>query len=108
MAVGEWVRVADVSDIAPGESLRIEIGDQPIAIWNVRGQFFATSDVCTHEETSLSDGELWGDTIECPLHGAQFNVKTGAVESLPAVFPLATYPVKVDGEALYVEWRTSD
>jgi nitrite reductase/ring-hydroxylating ferredoxin subunit len=102
MAVGEWIRVANASDIAPGEGMRVEIGGGPIAIWNVDGEYYATSDVCTHEETSLSEGELWGDTIECPLHGAQFNVKSGAVESLPAVFPLKTYPVKVEGDDLYL------
>jgi nitrite reductase/ring-hydroxylating ferredoxin subunit len=102
MAVGEWVRVASASDVVPGEGIRVEVARRPIAVWNVDGEFYATSDVCTHEETSLADGDLWGDTIECPLHGAQFNVKTGAVESLPAVFPLATYPVKVEDDDLYV------
>ena len=108
MAVGEWVRVAAVGDIAPGEALRVEIGDEPIALWNVDGEFYATADTCTHEEASLSEGDLWGETIECPLHGAQFNVKTGAVESLPAVFPIATYPVRVDDDGLYVELPSSD
>lgn len=105
MAVGEWVRVAVVSDVPVGAGMRIEIDDEPIAIWNVDGRFYATSDLCTHEETSLSEGDLWDETIECPLHGAQFNVRTGAVESLPAIFPLATYAVKVEGDELFVEWK---
>jgi 3-phenylpropionate/trans-cinnamate dioxygenase ferredoxin subunit len=105
MAVSEWVPVARVGDVEPGEGFRVEIDEQPIAIWNVDGQYYATSDACTHEETSLVDGDLWGEVIECPLHGAQFDVRTGEVVSLPAVFPLPTYPVKVEDGVLYVGWR---
>ena len=105
MAVGEWIKVADAEDIPPGEGLRVEIGEEPLAIWNVDGQFYATDDTCTHEETSLAEGDLWGEVIECPLHGAQFDVRTGEVLCLPAIFPLRTYPVKVEDGTLYVEWR---
>jgi nitrite reductase/ring-hydroxylating ferredoxin subunit len=108
MAVSEWLKVADASEIAPGEGLRVEVGEQPIAIWNVEGEFFATTDTCTHEEASLSEGDLWGEVVECPLHGAQFDVRTGAVLSLPALFPIATYPVKVEGGAVYVEWNLGE
>lgn len=105
MAVGEWIKVASASDVPADGGLRVDIGDEPIAIWNVEGTFYATSDVCTHEETSLVEGDLWGEVIECALHGAQFDVRTGEVLSLPAVFPLATYPVKEEDGELYVEWR---
>ena len=108
MAVGQWIHVAAESEIAPGTGTCVEIDRQPIAIWNVDGQFYATSDVCTHEETSLVEGDLWGEVIECPLHGAQFDVRTGEVMSLPALFPLPTYPVKVEDGAIYVEWTGRD
>ena len=100
-----WVRVANTADIPPESALRVEIEDEPIAIWNVDGSFYATADTCSHEEASLSEGDLWGEVIECPLHGAQFDVRTGEVLSLPAVFPIATYPVKVEDGAVYVEWN---
>jgi nitrite reductase/ring-hydroxylating ferredoxin subunit len=103
MAVEEWIRVAHVDDVEPGTGLRVEVGDEPIAIWNVDGEFYATSDTCTHEEASLSEGDLWGEVVECPLHGAQFDVRTGEVLGLPAVVPVATYAVKVEDGALYVE-----
>jgi 3-phenylpropionate/trans-cinnamate dioxygenase ferredoxin component len=104
MAVGEWVRVADASEVEPGTGLRIDFeDDEPIAIWNVDGTFYATADTCTHEEASLSEGDLWSETVECYLHGAQFDVRTGEVQSLPAVLPLATYPVKVEDGGVYVE-----
>lgn len=106
MAVGQWIQIADESEIAPGEALRVEIDGVPIAIWNVDGEFYATSDTCSHEESSLSEGDLWGEVVECPLHGAQFDVRTGEVLSLPALFPIATYPVKVENGLIYVEWRS--
>lgn len=105
MAVGAWIEIAAADEIAPGEVMRVEIGEVPVAIWNLDGEFYATADTCTHEEASLSEGDLWGDVIECPLHGAQFDVRSGAVRSLPAVFPIATYPIKVEDGRLYVEWR---
>lgn len=104
MSVGQWVRVADASEIEPGTGLRVELdGVEPLAIWHVDGDFYATSDTCTHEEASLSEGDLWGETVECYLHGAQFDVRTGEVQSLPAVIPLRTYPVKVEDGVVYVE-----
>lgn len=108
MAIGNWVEVCDAAEIAPGEGRRVEIDEQPIALWNVDGSYYATQDTCTHEETSLADGDLWGDVVECPLHGAQFDVRTGAVLSLPAIFPLPTYPVKVEGGTIYVGWNAAD
>jgi 3-phenylpropionate/trans-cinnamate dioxygenase ferredoxin component len=104
--LAQWVRVADAEEIAPGEGKRVEIGDEPIAIWNVDGSFYATSDICSHEESSLVEGDLWDGVVECALHGAQFDVRTGAVLSLPAVFPIATHAVKEEDGALYVEWRS--
>jgi 3-phenylpropionate/trans-cinnamate dioxygenase ferredoxin subunit len=104
MSVSQWVRVADVVDIPAEMGYRVEIDDVPIAIWNVDGEFYATSDVCTHEETSLAEGDLWGEVVECPMHGAQFDVRTGEVLSLPAVIPLATYAVRVEDGAIYIEW----
>ena len=105
MAVGNWVKVANVSDVPDEAGYRVEIDGYPVAIWNAGGEIYATQDSCTHEETSLSDGDLWDEVVECPLHGAQFNVRTGAVLSLPAIFPLKTFPVKVEDDAIYLEWK---
>ena len=67
------------------------------------GGFYAIADVCTHEEYSLSDGELWGLDVECPAHGSRFNLRTGVVTGLPAVIPARTYPVTVEGDDVFVE-----
>jgi nitrite reductase/ring-hydroxylating ferredoxin subunit len=103
--LSHWVRVAAAAEIAVGEGLRVEIDDEPVAIWNVDGNYYATTDTCSHEEASLTEGDLWDEVIECPLHGAQFDVRTGDVLSLPAIFPIATYPVRVENGAVYVEWK---
>ncbi len=104
MAVSQWIKVAFVEDVEPGTGFQVEIDDVPVALWNVEGDFYATSDTCSHEEATLTEGDLWDNLIECPLHGAQFDVRTGEPRTLPAVLPIATYPVRVDGDALYIEW----
>jgi 3-phenylpropionate/trans-cinnamate dioxygenase ferredoxin subunit len=104
MSVGNWVKVAELADVTEDTGYCVEVDGFPIALWNVDGAIYATQDSCTHEETSLSDGDLWDEVVECPLHGAQFDVRTGAVLSLPAVFPLKTFPVKVEDESIYLEW----
>ncbi len=108
MAVGQWIWVANAEAIEPGEVLRVDLDSEPVAVWNIEGQYYATSDTCTHEEASLSEGDLWGEVVECPLHGAQFDVRTGAVLSLPAMYPLATYPVKVEDGGLYLGLTTNE
>src|ERR1051326_2732346 len=67
-----------------------------------RGQFYAIDDLCTHDGGSLDQGQLEGDEIECPRHGARFNVTTGAAIQLPAFEPVETHDVRVDGDALQV------
>ncbi len=74
----------------------VRIGRKRVAIFNVDGEIYATDDTCTHEEASLTEGELFGDIVECPLHGAAFNVRTGEVEAFPAVVPLQTYAVQLE------------
>ncbi len=97
MPVAQWVEVARVSDIPPGHAARVEIDDVPVAIFNVDGELFAVDDTCTHQEASLSEGDLDLDrcAVECPLHGSAFNLRTGEVLSLPAVEPVRVHHVEV-------------
>jgi 3-phenylpropionate/trans-cinnamate dioxygenase ferredoxin component len=94
-------RVCKKSEISTGSAIRIE--DPEIAVFNVNGEFFAIKDVCTHDQAQLSDGELTGETISCPWHGACFSVKTGEVLSLPATEPVETFPVVLKEDDVYVE-----
>lgn len=100
--MSEFKTVANTGDIAPGEMKQVRLGRKRLAIVNVNGEFFAIDDTCTHEEASLSEGELYDDIVECPLHGAAFNVRTGEVEAFPAVVPLQTYDLQVVGDEIQV------
>ena len=95
-------KVAQASELPPGEMKAVEVNGEPIALYNVEGAFYATCDTCSHEEASLADGWLDDDVVTCPSHGAEFNVRTGEVLSLPATEPVATYPVRVEGDEIYV------
>ena len=74
-----------------------------IALFNVEGTFYAIDNTCTHRGGPLGEGELKGDTVECPWHGAHFNVKTGAVTVPPAPSGVRSFPVKVEGSEVLVE-----
>ena len=100
--MADYVAVATTDDLEPGEMLRVIVDNLPIAVYNIEGEFYATQDTCTHAESSLVEGDLYGDTVICALHGAEFNVKTGEALSFPATFPLRTFPVKVEGDHILV------
>ncbi|MBM4418921.1 MAG: non-heme iron oxygenase ferredoxin subunit [Chloroflexi bacterium] len=87
---------------SPGGSRRVNVGGREIALYNVDGAYYATDDVCTHDEASLADGELFGCIVECPLHGARFDVRNGKALSLPAVYPVRTYPTRISDAGVEV------
>lgn len=97
-----WVRVAKRSDLGAGEVLGVMVAGKEIALYEADGQLFATSNICTHAYARLSDGWLDGAVIECPLHAARFDIRTGKVLDPPAVHDLATYPVRLVGEDIEV------
>ena len=87
----------------PGTTKRVVVDGVDVLLCNVDGTFYAVEDVCTHDGGPLDQGELEGCRIECPRHGATFDVTTGAVLTLPAIVPLPTYAVRVDGDDVFVE-----
>ena len=98
-----WVTVAKVSEVPKGRVKVVEVEGNRIALCNVEGTIYAIDDVCTHDNGPLGEGELWDNQIECPRHGARFDVKTGKVVCLPAVIPVRTYEVKIEGEEVKVK-----
>ncbi len=84
------------------ERLFIQLGEVPVVIMNVDGEYFAIEDVCTHDDGPLGEGEIEDDEIICPRHGARFNLRTGAVISLPAVMGVKTYPIKIEGDRILI------
>jgi 3-phenylpropionate/trans-cinnamate dioxygenase ferredoxin component len=99
----EFVKVARVDDLAPGERLWLEFEEETVVLFNINGHFYCIADVCTHDGGPLEDGELEGYEVECPRHGARFDVRTGAALCLPAVTPVPTFEVKVEGDDIYIE-----
>ncbi len=99
------VKVAQTTEIAPGERIVVEVERTGlwIVIFNVEGQFFAIEDVCTHDDGPLGDGEIDGFEVECPRHGARFDVRTGDALTMPAVKPVSSFPLEVDGEGILIE-----
>ena len=104
----EYHAVAKVDELGEEDVMAVFVGDEEIALYNVEGEFFATHGVCTHENVGLADGFVEGDRIECPLHSACFEIKTGKAVNPPAEVDLKTYPVKVDGDTVYVGVETND
>lgn len=98
----QYIRVAAVEDIRPGKMKCVQVNGQRILVANVDGTFYATDDTCTHEDASLSTGHLHGEWVKCPLHGSRFNLRTGEAMEEPADIDLMTYPVRVDGNDVYV------
>ncbi|MCX7707472.1 MAG: non-heme iron oxygenase ferredoxin subunit [Anaerolineae bacterium] len=99
--MSNFIKVARVEEIAPGEKKTVEVDGVEVVIANVDGEFYAVEDVCTHDGGPLGDGELEGCQLICPRHGARFDVRTGKALTLPAFEPVATYTVKVqDGDIL--------
>lgn len=91
----DYIEIGPLSDLPNGERLFVEIDGLPIVIFNIAGALFAIGDVCSHDDGPLGDGELDGFEVTCPRHGAQFDVRTGKVLSLPAVVDIPAYPVRV-------------
>ncbi len=102
MEMAEFHKIAKTGDLAPGEVGVYEVEGHRVALCNVDGEFYAIEDVCTHDGGSLDQGDLEGDEIECPRHGARFNVRTGEATLMPAVMPVQTFPIKIEGNQVFV------
>ena len=95
--------VARKSAIAPGQMTRVVVDGVPVLLCNVDGEIYAVEDVCTHDGGELDGGELDGCRIMCPRHGAFFDVTNGKALTLPAVSPLPTYAVTIEGDDISVD-----
>ena len=98
-----WVEVAKTDEVKAGEITGTKVGDVDIALYNLDGTFYATSNICTHAIALLSNGFLDGDVVECPLHAGAFEIKTGKAVCAPAAEDIKTYPTRVVGDALQVQ-----
>lgn len=99
--MNEWIKVCATAELLPGEYQNVYDGDTPIAVFNIDGELYAIEDVCTHDGGELTGGIIEGHEIECPRHGARFDIRTGAVLCPPAYEPTAKFPVKVEDGVVY-------
>ncbi len=95
--MAEYVKVAATSDVAPGTGMVAEVNGQAIAVFNVGGTFYAIDNTCLHRGGPVGEGEVEEETVTCPWHGWQYNVKTGACLNNPSA-TLKSYQVTVDGD----------
>ena len=91
----QFYQIAELSDLADGEQLYVEIGDLELVVFNIAGEVFAIGDVCSHDGAPLGEGEIEGHEVVCPRHGARFDVRSGKVTALPAVEDIPAYPVRI-------------
>jgi 3-phenylpropionate/trans-cinnamate dioxygenase ferredoxin subunit len=96
-------RVAKVSEVAPGTTRRVLVDSAEILLCNIDGKIYAIEDVCTHDGGPLDQGTLEGERVVCPRHGATFDVRTGDALTLPAVMPLMTFEVTIEGDDVFVD-----
>ena len=93
-----FVKVCALADIPEEGALGVEVGDTPVAVVRSEGEVYAISDICSHAEVNLSEGEVEDGTIECWLHGSSFDLRTGKPSGLPATRPIPVFPVKIEGD----------
>ena len=97
-----WQRVAALADLADDAALPVKLGNRPVALYRLDGKIHALDDVCTHALALLSQGFIEGGAVECPLHGARFDIATGRCLAPPATVDLRTYEVRIEGDEVFV------
>ena len=101
--MAEFITVASVDEIPPGERLIVEIGRRWVAIFNLDGNFHAIEDRCTHDDGPLAEGEVEGCQVICPRHGARFDIRDGKVLSAPALVDVPTFETRVVGDNIQIK-----
>ncbi|WP_397473622.1 non-heme iron oxygenase ferredoxin subunit [Pusillimonas sp.] len=97
-----WIKIATTDQVSEDESLAIDVEGKQLALHHTEGEYFATDNVCTHQYALLSDGYLEDGCIECPLHQAKFDLRSGKAMCAPATVDIQTYPVKTEGDDIFV------
>lgn len=101
-APARFVRVGRVGDVPQGRAEVFDVEERKIAVYRLEDGFYAIDDICTHDGGPLADGDVEEDQVICPRHGARFSIKTGAALTFPAVTPVESYLVRVEGDELLI------
>lgn len=100
--MSDYVPVAKLSDFAGNRKITTEVDDRYIVLVNLDGKIYCLDDVCTHDGGPLGEGEIDGNCLVCPRHGAKFDIRTGAAVSMPATEATGSHEVKIEGDQIYV------
>ena len=99
-----WIEACRADEIEEEDVIRFDYGGRTFAIYRSGDdEYFATDGLCTHEQVHLADGLVMGDIVECPMHNGRFNYKTGEAKGAPVCVALKTYPIKVEGDKVFVQ-----
>ena len=96
-------KILKTSELSLNSSKVINLGDKQIAVFNYEDEFYALDDMCSHAEASLSEGDVYDCKVECPLHGAEFDLKSGEAVTLPATKPVTKYKISIEDGYIYLE-----
>lgn len=106
--MSRWIDVCSANELEPGDYRTVWVDDEEVAVIRCDAGIHAIQNICTHDGGELTGGSIDGCTIECPRHGAQFDVRTGEVLSPPAYEPVATYPVAIRDGRICVDFEPED
>lgn len=99
--MADWIRIAEIDEVK--SVYKAEYGSREIALFREGDAIYALDNVCSHEYSSLSEGEVWGGRVYCAKHGSGFDIKTGDVKGFPATEPVESFPVKLEHGGVYVQ-----
>ncbi len=100
--IGQYLRLCAEKELAEGQMREFHLNGKDIILLKVRGKFYALDNLCTHDGGDLSGGDIINGEIECPRHGARFNIQTGAATRFPAVVGIGTYDVKIENGEVFL------
>jgi 3-phenylpropionate/trans-cinnamate dioxygenase ferredoxin subunit len=98
-----WVKLVSKNELVEGDVLGLEAGGQQVALYCDKGEYFATSNVCSHQYALLSNGYFEDGCIECPLHQGSFDIRTGKAMCAPVTEDIKVFPVKVEGDQIFAD-----
>ena len=100
--MSEWTQVGKVADVPDQGTLPVSFAGEPVCLYNIDGEIFATHDICTHGNANLSEGFVVEGHIECPFHQGMFDIRTGAASAAPCTVAIRTYPVKIENGVVWL------
>lgn len=98
----QWIDVAASGTLPEGDVIGVDVGGKSIALYQIDGEVYATDNICTHGNARLCDGFIEGHEIECPLHQGKFDIRTGKALCAPLIDDIKTYPVRIEGNRVFV------